>query len=106
MFLAAVLFLAPTLSDFGKKGRDIVFECKVRSLNNVVKEDSVLDYMGCVYYVQGIAEGAYFCIPVGVTPPDLAAVVVKYGEDHPERLHLSRGEFVKEAFDKSYPCSR
>jgi len=106
MFLAATLLMAQTLSDFGKKGRDIAFECKLRSADKTVKEDAVLDYMGCVYYLQGFTEGGYYCVPVGVTPFDMAAVIVKYGDDHPERLYLDRGAFVKEALDSAYPCKR
>ena len=106
MFLAAALLLSQTLSDYGKKGRDIAFDCKVRSTNNAVTEAAALDYLSCVSYLQGFTEGAYFCVPVGVTAFDLAAVVVKYGDDHPERLYLERGAFVKEVIDNAYPCKR
>jgi Rap1a immunity proteins len=44
------------------------------------------------------------CIPESATTGELARVVVKYLNDHPNRLHLNYGVLVILALEDAYPC--
>ncbi|GAB3733936.1 hypothetical protein GCM10028862_16690 [Luteimonas pelagia] len=43
------------------------------------------------------------CIPEGVTPKQLAKVIVKYADSHPENLHLSHHMALVGIF-RAFPC--
>ena len=44
------------------------------------------------------------CVPPDVTGGQLAKVVAKYGNDHPQELHLQGAAFILKAFDDAWPC--
>jgi hypothetical protein len=46
-----------------------------------------------------------WCVPDGVTTTQLAKVVVKYGNDHPEELHYPGVMVVVGALVGAFPCS-
>lgn len=71
----------------------------------------------CTGYISGIVDfhqlviadqktkGPY-CVPGGnVTFYQLARIVLKYGNDHPEELHLAAALVVTEALTRAFPCS-
>lgn len=45
-----------------------------------------------------------WCIPSSVSPTQLAKVVLKYGNDHPEELHFPGVVVVASALVVSFPC--
>ena len=45
-----------------------------------------------------------WCVPGGVTTTQLAKVVVKYGNDHPEELHFPAVAVVVGALVGAFPC--
>ena len=45
------------------------------------------------------------CVPADVTGQQMAKVIVKYGNDHPEELHLQGIAFTLNAFRTAWPCS-
>ena len=47
-----------------------------------------------------------WCVPAGVTETQLAKVVVKYGNDHPEELHFPGVMIVASALVVAFPCGR
>jgi hypothetical protein len=59
-------------------------------------------------YVVGVIEGNVLkvCIPDRVTLGQLAQVVKKYMEGHPERLHRWADEIVLEAVAAAWPCRK
>ena len=46
------------------------------------------------------------CIPPGISGKQLTRIVVKYLNEHPERLQNIASLLVFEAFQESFPCSR
>jgi len=44
------------------------------------------------------------CIPNAATVTQLAKVIVKYGEDHPNELHTAAIDFVHGALMSNFPC--
>lgn len=45
------------------------------------------------------------CLPSDIKNGQLARMMVKYLEDHPEYLNRDEFELVREAFHKHFPCS-
>jgi hypothetical protein len=50
-------------------------------------------------------QAAHGCIPFGVMPLEAIKVVVKYLNDHPEKLHEADTILVLSALSNAYPCS-
>jgi hypothetical protein len=44
------------------------------------------------------------CWPDGVTPNQVAKVVIKYLDNHPERLHLPAVQLIYDATYEVFPC--
>ena len=44
------------------------------------------------------------CFPSGVNATQLAKIVVKYGDDHPEKLNIGSAAFVIIALQEAFPC--
>ena len=63
----------------------------------------------CVGFIEGLGygvEGTVVCRPNEVTTGQLVAVVVKYIEARPERMHEDFGKLAVEALTASWPCKR
>ncbi len=45
------------------------------------------------------------CVPAGVTYEQTAKVVVKYLDQHPEKLHLAAVLLISQATHDAFPCS-
>ncbi|MGA2086582.1 MAG: Rap1a/Tai family immunity protein, partial [Terracidiphilus sp.] len=76
--------------------------------------------MHCLGYLSGVTDTYLFwkytnntqkakvyvpaCIPEGATNFELARVVVKYLNDHPNQLHKSYRLLVMLALEDAYPC--
>jgi Ssp1 endopeptidase immunity protein Rap1a len=63
----------------------------------------------CVGLVVGLVYGAggnHFCQPNGATSDQVVAVVVKYIEARPERMHERFGDLALEALEEAWPCKR
>jgi hypothetical protein len=52
------------------------------------------------------AGGGVVCLPKGVITEQGLKVLVKYMDDHPEKLHDRTAELAFRAFVKAWPCSR
>ena len=57
-------------------------------------------------YVMGVHERttANTCVPSGVNNGQVAEVVRKYLQDHPEKLHLVPSDLVINAIQTAWPC--
>lgn len=75
------------------------------------------EVMMCFGYISGIIDLEDFnhatlptssshvwCLPDGASNSELAKVMVKYGNDHPEELHLPSVVLVTNALLKAFPC--
>lgn len=60
--------------------------------------------IGVVDAVERSGSGPRICVPEGATKGQLADVVLKYLEDHPERRNRDAGELVPEALHAAFPC--
>lgn len=47
-----------------------------------------------------------FCPPKGVTNQQVIDIVVKYMNDHPEKLHQPAAQILYDAISDSFPCSK
>jgi Rap1a immunity proteins len=96
---------------YGGKAEALADECKFG-----ISRQSSSELRECESYINGLMDGQVWagycgkgfaklpCIPLDVTTEQLARVVAKYGDDHPERLHEYAFEFVAEAIKAAYPC--
>ena len=61
----------------------------------------------CIGFVGGVVYAApNVCLPQGVTNNQAVAVVVKYIEARPERMHEQFGDLALEALTAAWPCKR
>ena len=63
----------------------------------------------CLAYIQGVVSGVggkETCPPKEVTGDQVVAVVVKYIEARPERMHEQFGALAIEALTEAWPCKR
>ncbi len=62
----------------------------------------------CAGYLHGITDALSFCgklcIPSGVDDTQGVRIMMKFFEDHPERLHERRFHLVMDAMTKAFPC--
>ena len=69
----------------------------------------------CIFYVMGVAdfhnqavEWGYlepiWCVPGGATPKQLARIVTKRMQEHPDELHVSAAKQVEAALYHAFPC--
>jgi Ssp1 endopeptidase immunity protein Rap1a len=76
---------------------------------NVLAPDEALEQGLCAGFVIGLGYGVGgrdFCKPEGVTNNQAVAVVVKYIEARPERMHEDFGVLAYEALTAAWPCKR
>ena len=75
----------------------------------------MIHLQACSSYIEGVVDAisadkiahpddVFFCVPKEATYEQFARVIVKYGDDHPEQLHLSAVIFVVNAFSSAFPC--
>jgi hypothetical protein len=63
----------------------------------------------CTGFIDGLGHGIVgkdFCPPNGVTNRQSVAVVVKYIEARPERMHENFAKLAREALMAAWPCKR
>jgi hypothetical protein len=74
------------------------------------KDRSYYEQPRCLAFITGApvygARGKDFCEPNGVTIGQVVAVVVKYIEARPERMHEDFGTLALEALTAAWPCKR
>lgn len=72
----------------------------------------------CTGFIQGVLDhetitttdenghpaGRHFCVPAEASSTQLAKIVVKYGDDHPQQLHLPAVIIVLLAMGDAFPC--
>jgi Rap1a immunity proteins len=110
-FAVAILLLALTMpasaqkSSVQRSANEMLSGCKGFLDENMTGVS--MFYKGrCVGFLAGLAYGVGFCQPQGVTTGQVVAVVVKYIEARPERMHEDFGELAIEAMQAAWPCKR
>jgi hypothetical protein len=109
-------------------GNELLRDCSVAN-SEVTSPDKIAYASHCLGYLRGVADAmefdigfrssepasdppsgsvggrSYFpCIPDGASPDQLARVMVKYLNEHPEKLHQGAIALVLPAFKKAFPC--
>jgi len=116
-------FSARTASATEQTGIELLKECQSATKDaSGMSSLEAMDGAHCLGYISGIeatlglweyrsnkAKGPLpppACIPDEVTGLELAKVVVKYLNDHPNQLHEDYFTLVLLAFSQAYPCDR
>ncbi|UCD68921.1 MAG: hypothetical protein JSW48_02125 [Betaproteobacteria bacterium] len=63
-------------------------------------------FFGYIEAVSDVFTGVRFCPSANVTVGQVAAIVIKWLEDHPEDRHYSADSLVKAALEEAFPCHR
>lgn len=66
--------------------------------------EGIWDMHQAVKSMPGVAQSSTLCIPNDASPAQLAKVIAKYGNDHPEELHEAAIILVINALLRSFPC--
>lgn len=103
------------MTAFGPSGEDLVEHCRqvVKLMKGEEGNDG--DARACLSYLYGFADGGQLgakgdhklfpvCFPDGVDGGQMAKIVVKYGDDHPEKLHNGGMAIVFLALREAFPC--
>jgi hypothetical protein len=109
---------------FGPDANKLVEDCRhvAQSLaSSGVAPSTALGAQACLSFIAGVLDGAQMehnwtgrggdrrlfpiCFPSGVSGGQLAKIVVKYGDDHPEKLNFASAAFVMFALQQAFPCS-
>jgi hypothetical protein len=83
--------------------------CKGLLDNRMTSGVSVYQQGRCGGYVASLVYGVggqEFCSPKGVSIGQAVAVVIKYIEARPERMHEQFGDLALEALKAAWPCKR
>jgi len=106
-------------ADKGYKGRDLLVACRVTVSGNNYNYITRWDDGYCLGLVTGVTkimlgfEHHNFisksypfraCMPNGITPKQVAGIVVKYLEDHPEKLDEDDLVTLLRALHDAFPC--
>jgi hypothetical protein len=122
--LAAVMMAAEaqTARRVAERPREVLFsqltgEQLVDLCKHAERETLDSESLECQMYLAGFRDGyniamyifndqkqSRFCPPDAVTVSQMAKVVVKYGNDHPQDLWLRAGLFTITALKEAYPC--
>jgi hypothetical protein len=103
---------------FGGDADELVEKCRhvtEASAPSGVDPSTVLGAQSCLSFIAGVVDGGQLaargdhrlfpiCFPSGVTTTQLAKIVVKYGDDHPEKLNIAGAAFVVTALRQAFPC--
>jgi hypothetical protein len=127
--IAFVLFIHPVnaqpASTQEPNGAQLLAECQVAAKGIPKAPEDAVEFgkgMHCFGYLSGVADTYVFwkqindsqkanmfvpaCIPEEATNFELAKVVVKYLNDHPNQIHKSYRLLVGLAFENAYPCQK
>jgi len=112
MIITLLLLGAITLQDDDAthRGQALKRSCAswVGNEGQSVSAETAILAKDCDSYVTGLADGLIvanrICVPDEVTNGQTAAVVLKFLNDHPERLHERRRTLASEALIRAFPC--
>ena len=76
----------------------------------------MVDLQACGSYIEGVVDAisadkiahpndVFFCVPKEATEEQFARIILKYSDNHPEKLHLSAVVLVIEALTSAFPCA-
>jgi hypothetical protein len=99
------LTMPASAQDTGPSANQMLSGCK-GLLDRNMTGISMFNQGYCIGFLVGLGYGVAFCQPQGVTSGQVVAVVVKYIEARPERMHEPFGKLAIEALIAAWPCKR
>lgn len=125
MVVGLVFVARPVVA--AKTGSDLLNEClRVEKYNSVgagsLTQEEYADLVSCLSFVAGVQQGLIIglvhawgedkvsledrigCFPHNSTPGQYARVVIKFLNEHPERLHERASFLVVDALIEAFPC--
>ena len=109
--LATILTMfRPAFADGYYTGSTLLNYCVDR---NDMSTQQALDYSLCTGFLTAIASasrcgnkvhGFSALVPDNAKPTQLSRIVVKWLNDHPEKLHVDGSYLVANAFQDAFPC--
>jgi len=91
-------------------GNDLRDQCGA-----AIAKDAGFGAGACLGFIEGFRQLAVMtqpvtnlkllCLPDGVPNGQLAKVIVKYLDQHPEKLHLPAAQLMYDATDDAFPCA-
>jgi hypothetical protein len=114
LFALALLLPTVTFADTDntrRTGDALIDSCKALALDG--DSTSVLAAFKagiCYGYLEGfswfLVQDGNISIPSNVTNKQAALVIIKYGDDHPERLHEDALTFYLQAMEHAWPAAK
>lgn len=113
-FVVLMLFVIPTKTF--ADGNQLLKDCTaiINLVENNIIPESEMRCGHCAGYIQGISamnalykaydQPTFFCMPDEVNNGQKIKVVIKYLNDHPEKLHEHEAGLVLLAFMEAFPC--
>jgi hypothetical protein len=119
--IAMFLCLLPVASRAQTNGTSILHDCTSLTTPGVHTDLESMNSGYCLGMVRGVMEtlmvwevtddrhvgdANHGCIPIEVTVSQAVAVIKKYLNDHPEKLHMGDSVLVRVALVEGFPCRR
>jgi hypothetical protein len=104
---------------YGGQAETLARDCKLAEKANLDRmvyqgpPDEISRVMYCLGFVggivdaetvNGVAQRKRFCVPDAATGGQLAKVIAKYGDYHPEKLYMPGVWFTFAALESAFPC--
>lgn len=120
VMIVPILCLLTLASHAQTNGTQILHDCTSLTTPGVHTELESMNSGYCLGMVRGImetlmvwevtdathVEANHGCIPYEVTTSKAVAVVKKYLNDHPEKLHMGDTVLIRVALVEGFPCRR
>ena len=109
--LICLIAAVPSVASVTVDGNALLKECQkaVKLVDDdYAKYADVSDIASCTGFIHGLmaVPNTIFCMPVNVSGYQVMRVLVKYLQEHPEDLHLAKGELALDALADAFPCHR
>jgi hypothetical protein len=113
LYAVAILLLAltmPARAEDTKSANYVLWGCKALLAGGEPTVGEAWSRGHCVGFIAGLVYGTgggtLVCQPEGVTIGQALAVVIKYIEARPQRMHEPFGVLAVEAMREAWPCKR
>jgi hypothetical protein len=101
---------------FGPSGSDLIEHCRQAAKIQRKEQADAYDATDCISFISGVVDGGQFaakgdrrlfpvCFPPDVDGSQMAKIVVKYGDEHPQKLNNGGAYIVINALRQAFPCS-
>jgi hypothetical protein len=101
---------------FGPSGSNLIEHCRQVAKIQRKEQADEFDATECISFISGVVDGGQFaakgdrrlfpvCFPPDVDGNQMAKIIVKYGDDHPEKLNNGAAYIVINALQQAFPCS-